>query len=50
MLLVATTFEGKTTEAISLAEETQTKFPEWSKAKLPGVVELLKNGKNPFGY
>jgi hypothetical protein len=49
MLLVATTCSGKTTEAIALAEEMQTKFPEWSRKTLPGIIEVLTSGNSPFG-
>lgn len=50
MLIVAATCEDKTTEAISVAEELQIKFPEWSaKRRVAGIIELLKAGKKPFG-
>jgi hypothetical protein len=50
MMIVAASCEEKASEAIALAEDLQSKFPEWSaKRKLGGTIELLKSGKKPFG-
>ncbi len=46
MQLLATRCEGKTAEAIAIAEDLQAKFPEFSaRRKIAGTIELLKSGK-----
>jgi hypothetical protein len=49
MLVVGATCEGKPSEAITLAEDLQAKFPEWSaRRKVAGTIDLLKAGKKAF--
>lgn len=46
MLLLAARCEGKTADAIAIAENLQAKFPEFSaRRKIAGTIELLKSGK-----